>query len=112
MKVEESAIDQAEQTIAQQNQLDVAELHRRVVRDGLTVSQFRSQLRDQIMLQRLRERDVESRVRATDQEVDQYLGEQQGSQDPGAVQLNLAQILVVGARGGYARAAGGPAQTG
>jgi peptidyl-prolyl cis-trans isomerase SurA len=94
VKVEESAIDQAEQNIAQQNQLDVAELHRRVAQDGLTVSQFRSQLRDQIMLQRLRERDVESRVRATDQEVEQYLGEQQANQDLSAVQLNLAQILV------------------
>ncbi len=94
VKVEESAIDQAEQTIAQQNQMDVAELHRRVVRDGLTVSQFRFQLRDQVTLQRLRERDVESRVRATDQEVDQYLREQQGSQDPSAMQLNLAQVLV------------------
>ena len=94
LKVEESAIDQAEQNIAQQNQLDVAELRRRVERDGLTVSQFRSQLRDQIMLQRLRERDVESRVRATDQEIDQYLGEQQAIQDLSAIQLNLAQILV------------------
>jgi len=94
LKVEESAIDQAEQNIAQQNQLNVAELHRQVALDGLQVSQFRAQLRDQIMLQRLRERDVESRVRATDQEVDKYLGEQQASQSLSAIQLNLAQILV------------------
>lgn len=94
VRVEESAVDQAEQSIAQQNKLDVAELHRWVVRDGLTVSQFRTQLQDQIMLQRLRERDVEARVRVTDQEVEQYLLEQQGNQDLNAVQLNLAQILV------------------
>ena len=94
VRVEESAVDQAEQTIAQQNKLDVAELHRWVVRDGLSVSQFRSQLKDQILLQRLRERDVEARVRVSDQEVEQYLLEQQGSQDLNAVQLNLAQILV------------------
>lgn len=94
VRVEESAIDQAEQTIAQQNQLDIAELRRRVERDGLTVSQFRSQLRDQILLQRLRERDVEARVRITDQEVDQYLADQLANQDLSAMQLNLAQILV------------------
>ena len=94
VRVEDAAIDQAEQNIAQQNKLDVAELHRRVVADGMTVSQFRSQLRDQITLQRLRERDVESRLRATDQEVDQYLAEQKGSLDPSAMQINLAQILV------------------
>ena len=94
LRVEESAVDQAEQNIAQQNQFDVVELHRRVARDGMTVSQFRAQLRDQIMLQRLRERDVESRVRITDQEIDQFLAEQQGSQNPGDMQLNLAQILI------------------
>jgi peptidyl-prolyl cis-trans isomerase SurA len=94
VRVEDAAIDQAEQNIAQQNQMDVAELRRRVQRDGMTVSQFRAQLNDQITLQRLRERDVESRVRATDQEVDHYLAEQQDNQSLDAVQLNLAQILV------------------
>ena len=94
IKVDEPAVDQAEQNVAQQNQFDVAELHRRLERDGMTVSQFRAQLRDQIMLQRLRERDVEGRVRVTDQEVEQYMNEQKGNQDLNAVQLNLAQILV------------------
>lgn len=94
VKVEEAAIDQAEQSIAQQNQIDVAELRRRVERDGVPQTQFRSQLRDQILLQRVREREVEGRVRVTELEVDQYLSEQQAKQDLSAVQMNLAQILV------------------
>lgn len=94
IKVEESAIDQAEQGIAVQNQFDLAELRRRVERDGQTVAQFRAQLSEQILLQRLRERDVESRVRVSDQDIEQYLREQQATQAPGAVQINLAQILV------------------
>ena len=94
LQVEASAIDEAERNIAQQNQLDVAELHRRVAGDGMTVSQFRAQLRDQILLQRLRERDVLSRIRVPDQEIDQFLAQQKGSQSPADMQLNLAQILV------------------
>ncbi len=94
VRVEESAIDQAEQSIAQQNQIDVPELRRRVERDGVPQSQFRGQLRDQILLQRVREREVEGRVRVTEQEVDRYLAEQQTKQDLSAVQMNLAQILV------------------
>ena len=94
VRVEEAAIDQAEQSIAQQNQIDVAELRRRVERDGVPQSQFRSQLRDQILLQRVREREVEGRVRVTELEVDQYLAEQQTKQDLSKVQMNLAQILV------------------
>lgn len=94
VRVEESVINQAEQNIALQNQFDVAELHRRVVRDGVSVKQFRATLADQITLQRLREREVESRVRVSDQEVEQYQSEQQSMVDVSKLQLNLAQILV------------------
>lgn len=94
IRVEEAAVDQAEQNIARQNQMEVAELHRRLARDGVGLSQFRAQLRDQLMLTRLRERDVEPRVRVSDLEVDQYLREQQNNNDPATLQVNLAQILV------------------
>ncbi len=94
IRVDDAAIDQAEQTIARQNQIDVAQLHQRLASDGMALSQFRAQLRDQIMLTRLRERDVEARVRVSDLEVDQYLREQQNNSDPAALQINLAHILV------------------
>lgn len=94
LSVDDAAVDLAEQNVARQNQLDVADLHRRLARDGLVLSQFREKLRDQILLTRLRERDVESRVKVTDLEVDQYLHEQQGSYDPAMQEINLAQVLV------------------
>ena len=94
VRVDDAAVDQAEQTIARQNQIDVAELHRRLAGDGVVLSQFRSHLRDQLLLTRLRERDVEPRVRVSDQEVDQYLRDQQNMNDPAAKEINLAQILV------------------
>ena len=94
VRVEDSAIDQAELEVAQQNQLGLAELRRRVEHDGISQIQFRAQLHDQIMLQRLREREVESRVRVSTQEVEQYLSEQRANPDLSAIQLNLAQILV------------------
>lgn len=94
IRIEEAAIDQAEQNIARQNQMDVAELRRRLAADGVVPSQFRTQLREQLMLTRLREREVESRVRVSDSDVDQYLREQQNNSDPAAQEMNLAQILV------------------
>jgi peptidyl-prolyl cis-trans isomerase SurA len=96
VRVDDAAVDLVEQNIARQNQLDVAELHRRLAAEGLVLSQFRDQLRDQLMLTRLRERDVEPRVRVTDLEIDQYLQEQlqAGRIDPAAQEINLAQILV------------------
>lgn len=94
LRAEESAIDQAEQGIALQNQFSVAELRRRVQVDGQTVNQFRAQLGEQILIQRLRERDVEPRARISEQDIDQFLRDQQSAQNASAVQINLAQILV------------------
>jgi len=94
IRVEESAIDQSEQTIAAQNQLDLATLRRRVEADGLSASQFRAQLRDQIMLQRLRERELTPRVRVSELDIDAYLQEQQSAQDVSQMNINLAHILI------------------
>ncbi|ABD67858.1 PpiC-type peptidyl-prolyl cis-trans isomerase [Rhodoferax ferrireducens T118] len=90
---DEAAIDQAEQNIARQNQLTVAELRRRLTQEGGVPGQFRNQLRDQILLTRLREREVEPRARVSELEIDQFLREQQSS-TPAVQQINLAQVLV------------------
>ncbi len=94
IKVEDTAVDQAEASVAAQNQISVTELRRRVESEGLASTQFRDDLRNQILLQRLRERDFESRVRVSDIEVDQYLRDQRQSSDPARTELNIGQILV------------------
>lgn len=95
MRVDEAEVDRTEQAIARQNQIDVTELRKRVVKEGMTVSQFRAQLRDQLLLTRLQEREVESRIRITDGDVERYLQEQQTAQsDPMTQEINLAHILV------------------
>ena len=94
IRADDAAIDQAEQNIALQNQMTVTELHRQLAQEGVPLSQFRTQLQEQLLLTRVREREVEARVRVSDQEVDQYLHQQQNNNDPAAMELNLAQILV------------------
>ena len=83
VKVDEALVDQAEQNLARQNQVEVAELRRRLAADGIAPPQFREELRNQIVLTRLRERELESRVKVNDLDVDQFLREQQqASNDP------------------------------
>lgn len=95
IKVDEPSVDQAEQSVALQNQLSVAELHRRIAQDGVDPKQFREQLRNQLLLTRLREREVEPKVRVSDLEVEQYLQEQLAASNVPANQLiNIAQLLV------------------
>ncbi len=92
VKVDESAIDAAVQTVARQNQISVEELRRRMQADGIDYTQFRSEIRDELLVNRLRQREVESRVTVSELEIDQYLRDQNGK--GGAAALNLAEILL------------------
>jgi peptidyl-prolyl cis-trans isomerase SurA len=95
IRVDESNIDQAEQAVARQNQIDVPELRRRLAKDGIPLSRFRAQLRDQFLLTRLREREVDGRLRISEQDIDRALAEEQAkASDPLALEVNLAQILI------------------
>lgn len=95
IRVDSAAVDQAEQAIARQSGIDVAELHKRLAKDGLNVDGFRARLREQQTLDRLHEREVGSRIRISEQDIDQHLAELQSkNQDPFAQEINLAQILV------------------
>jgi len=94
LRIDTAMIDQAEQNVARQNQVDVAELRRRLAAEGLAPAQFREELRNQLLLQRLRDRELESRVKVSDLDIDQYLREQQASNEASAQELNLGHILV------------------
>jgi peptidyl-prolyl cis-trans isomerase SurA len=95
IKIDDLAVDQAEETVARANQIPVAELRRRVAAGGMSQEQFRRELRDQITLARLRDREVEAKVKISDAEVDQFIREQRedagASMPPG---INIAQLLV------------------
>jgi len=93
-RADDAAIDVAEQNFARQNGLEVAQLRERLQADGVAPAAFREDLRNQILLNRLREREVDSRVRVTELDIEQYLREQQEGGDPSTVELNLAHVLV------------------
>ena len=95
VRVDESALDNAVLSVAQQNQLSVEELRRRLTADGIAYGQFRSDIRDELLVTRLRQREVDARVSVTDADIDQFLREQDGNTDIANVEINLAQILVL-----------------
>jgi peptidyl-prolyl cis-trans isomerase SurA len=95
VRADDALVDQAELSVARQNGIDVAELRRRLTADGMNVTQFREDLRNQILLQRLRDRELESRVKVSELDIDQYLREQQQrGGDPALTEMNIAHILV------------------
>jgi peptidyl-prolyl cis-trans isomerase SurA len=95
IKVDELAIDQAEQTVARQNQMSLTELRSRIAAEGISPQTFRNDLRDQLLLTRLRDREIESKVKISDVEVDQFLREQRnGGNAAVPPNINIAQVLV------------------
>lgn len=99
LRVEDGAVDAAVESIARQNQIPVDELRRRLQADGIDYNQFRAELREELLVTRLRQREVESRVTVSEQDIDQFLRDQQGGgagtgTDLSALALNLAEILV------------------
>lgn len=93
IRIETAVLDQAELTIAQQNQMDLQAFRERLAREGIDGNRLREQLKRQITLQRLREREVEATLRVTDQDVDRYL-QSQPAAPAGVEELNLGHILV------------------
>lgn len=94
IKVDDYAINQAEQSVAQQNGATIDELHRQLARDGITVERFRRELRNQLLTLRIRERDVESRVKVSDADVDQFLQQQRQQASTAQQAVNLGHILI------------------
>jgi len=94
VKVEDSTLNEAEENVARQNGLTVAQLRERLGGMGLTPESFRQNLRNELLLQRVREREVDNRVRVTEQDIDAYLREHEGSATSPDAVLHLAQILV------------------
>jgi peptidyl-prolyl cis-trans isomerase SurA len=95
VRVEDAAIELAEQNMARQYQTSVSDLHLRLLKEGVNVATFRKQLRDQITLSRLHEREVESRIRVADQDVEKFIQEQQAlAMDPLLQEINLANLLI------------------
>ena len=93
--IDDEALDQAEAGVASNNQLTREALRQRLQQDGVALSTFREQLRNQLLLTRVREREVDERIRISDIEVERFLQEQIKSQTARVPEeLNLAMILI------------------
>ena len=92
-KVDENELDRAVANVAVQNQITLTQLRQRLAQDGMDYGRFRSNVRDQMMVERVREREVQQLIRITDAEVDALLDKQR-AQAGSAVEYNIAQILV------------------
>lgn len=93
MSIDDSTLNSEMQNLARGNNITVAEFREVIERDGLSYEAFREDLRRQLLIQELRRQMVGSRIRVTDQEVDNLRAMLQAS-GTGNVEYHLAHILV------------------
>ncbi|MGB3430210.1 MAG: peptidylprolyl isomerase [Burkholderiaceae bacterium] len=93
VRVDDGTVNAAIGRVAESNGLTVPALRQRLEADGLSFNQFRDDIRQDIILNRLREREVDNRLQISDSEVDNYIAEQAGIAAD-AQEVNLAQILL------------------
>jgi peptidyl-prolyl cis-trans isomerase SurA len=73
IRADDETVTAALQNIASQNKMSMQQFAQTLKTDGLTIEQFRDELKNDIILNRVRDREVDSRVIVTDGEIDAYL---------------------------------------
>ncbi len=89
IRVSDEEVNSAVASVAQQNNMTPDALRARLAQDGMSFTDFRNSLRDEITVQRLRQSFAQSRVQVSESEVDAALASQSSG-----VQYHLAHILV------------------
>ena len=93
VRVGESDVDQAIETIARRNNMSVENFRKALTKSGMDVAAYRAQTRDQLVIQQLLEREINNRVNVTDSEVSHFLENPQNRADMD-VTYNLSHILI------------------
>ena len=94
IQVPPDELEQALASTAQRNQISVDDMRQRLKEQGVSWEQYRSQIRRQIMLQRVREREVTGRIKIQDFEVEAFLREQSQANGGKPADIHIAHILV------------------
>ncbi|MEO1902388.1 MAG: peptidylprolyl isomerase [Alcanivorax sp.] len=93
IRVDDAALNQALEGIARQNNMTLPQFSERLRGEGYDWSQFREQIRNEMVISRLQQRSVASRIRVTDREVERFLQSETGKRMFQA-DFHLGHILV------------------
>ncbi|MCO6428321.1 peptidylprolyl isomerase [Nitrosomonas communis] len=93
ISVSDTELDKTIRNVAKENNLSMGEFYAALEQDGIALSQFRDEIRNEILLTRLKEREISTRVNVTEGEIDNFLRTQETS-SMGNDEYRVAHILV------------------
>jgi peptidyl-prolyl cis-trans isomerase SurA len=94
IRVDERTVEAALQNFATQNNITMNELRNRKSIDGVGFTQIRSDVQNQLLIQKLRERDVLGTINVSDADIDSFIKGQLRSEQVIELNIDLAQILI------------------
>jgi peptidyl-prolyl cis-trans isomerase SurA len=93
VRVDDATVNAAMTRIAEANNMTVQALRQRLEADGISFNQFRDDVRQDILVNRLREREVDGHLQISESELDNFIADQAGV-TADTEEVNLAQILL------------------
>ena len=93
MRISDNELNETLASIAQRNNMTLAQFEQQLVQEGVTYREAREQIRNEMITSRVQQRQVGNRVRVTDREVENYLAAMEG-QGRSNAEYELAHILI------------------
>jgi len=94
LRVPDPDLERALERIANENKISPGSLRQAIEDSGQSFDRFREELRGEMLITRLREREVDSKVTASEPEIQSFLRQQASSEDASVDEYNLLHILV------------------
>ncbi len=93
IKIDDAAVDQAMQSLAEQNKLDLQQFRVALINEGFDYKEFRENIRDRLYMNTLRKRQQGSNKSITESEVDDLIQSESYSINKG-VQYHIIDIFI------------------
>lgn len=93
VRVDDRTLDATIGRIAENQQMSVQDMRNQMEKEGMPFAQFREDIRNEIMMQRLREHEVDSKVQVSEAEIDTYLAAAKAA-EADRIEVDISQILV------------------
>ena len=93
IRIDDWALTDAIEHIAQNNQMTVDEFRKNLEADGLSFAEAREEIRRELVINRVRQRQVAQRIQVSEQEIDNFLSSPEG-QAQLQTEFRLGHILI------------------
>ena len=93
VEVADDRLEAAINDIANKNQLNISQFKEILKSDGYQFSEFREQIRDEIMIASLRSQEVDRRIQVSENEINNYISNE-FSQGASELEFRIAHILI------------------